>query len=53
MNNVFKIVIQFKKLDQNMQRKLGQNPTWKGTGQVDFGLPCTLDANSYISYSVF
>ena len=27
MNKIFKIVIQFKKLDQIIQRKLGQNPT--------------------------
>ena len=53
MNKVFKIIIQFKKLDQNIQKKLGQNPEQKGTGLIDFGLPCTLDVNSNASDSAF
>ena len=40
MNKIFKIVIQFKNIDQNIQK----------TGLIDFGLPCTLNVNSYVSY---
>ena len=50
---IFKNVIQFMKLNQNIQKCFNKNLRRKKKDLIDFGLLCTLLLNSYASFRVF
>ena len=53
INKIFKNHYSIQEVRSKCSEKLGQNPVQKRTDLIDFGLPCTLDVNNYILYSIF
>ena len=46
MNEIFKVVVKFEKLVENVQRTLDEIlRNFKGMNLIDFGLPCILFMN--------
>ena len=53
INKIFKSVIQFKKLNQNIERCQDKISCKKEADLIHFGLTCSLVLNSYASNSFF